>query len=163
MRPTLNHTPLNIRCILWTLCAILVLFPNSSIISPLTMECQYYDFSLCRPSSLFLSVNISTLFPVYYIQAMSAWLRFSISEVNSQQNGQNTDPRNSYWVHKTCQTCQTSVNLVWWRLAELWERWRCPTSLVCWNSSHGLLLMFTGAPHWFIGEEQSIEQSGNNL
>ena len=29
--------------------------------------------------------------------------------------------------------------------------------------SHGLLHMFTGAPRWFIGEEHSIEQSGNNL
>ena len=41
---------------------------------------------------------------------------------------------------------ETGTNLVFRFLAELWERWRCLASLVCWNSSP----WFVTNVHWSL-------------
>ena len=56
---------------------------------------------------------------------------------------------------------ETGTNLVFRFLAELWERWRCLTSLVCWNSSPWFvtnvhwspsLIYWRGTQYWAIRE-----------
>ena len=101
MSLTLNPTPLNMKCILWTLYAILVFCTNSSIISTIynleSGKSILWFFFVCRPSPGFLSMNISTLFQSTTFRPCLHDGRFIIHEVNSQYNGQNTDTRKSCW------------------------------------------------------------------